>query len=616
MVTHGWVRSMMRSLRFRLVVLVVLALAPAFLLQLFNRTSDRAAEGRWVRLDALRVAQLLCSNLANYIEGARKQVETVAALPQARSGDYAACNAILKHLVPEDAEFVNLGIIGADGRWKSTATVYATPPNPSEQQWFRETLVKKQFTIGGFHLDPQSKTPLLPFATPILNANGHPQAVAVVSLRLAALEQMLQNADLPAKAERMILDQRGVVIGRIPNGGKWLGHDVSRTPLVQAIFSQKTGVTEATGIDQMERIYSFTTISTDPENTMYAVIGIQKEDAFGPLDLALHRSLFSLAIGAIVAVIAAWLGGNAFVLRQIRALADAARKLAAGDLKARTAAPRGITEINQLGQTFNDMARQLEAREAERDEALAALRTSEDQQRALSAHLQTVREEESRRIARELHDELGQVLAALKIELENLHSSKPNDAETEQRIATLGKLANETIARVRKLCTELRPGILDELGAVAALQWLAEDFENRTGVPCTFLCRDPQLVIPMPRATALFRICQEALTNVMRHAEASSVTIELTSADGELRLLIRDDGHGFDSIVATPIHSFGILGMRERAALAGGHFYLNSTPSEGTVVSVSFPQNVMSPENRDFSIPYLDAMSESKETAQ
>jgi signal transduction histidine kinase len=224
--------------------------------------------------------------------------------------------------------------------------------------------------------------------------------------------------------------------------------------------------------------------------------------------------------------------------------------------------------------------------------------------------LQTVREEESRRIARELHDELGQVLAALKIELQNLNTPALSDAETQQRLAGLGKLANETISRVRKLCTELRPGILDELGAVAALQWLAEDFENRTGVPCTFLCRSPQLSLPSDRATALFRICQEALTNVMRHAEASSVTIDLTSTSEQIMLRIRDDGQGFETRAVHAGYSFGLLGMRERATLAGGHFFLKSIPTQGTVVAVSFPHAEALPNKTTFpSAPIDNVMS-------
>ncbi|MGC3988832.1 MAG: cache domain-containing protein [Chthoniobacteraceae bacterium] len=590
MLVNGWVSSITRGLRFRLVVLVMLALAPAIGLQIYSVSSDREAEAKWMRLDAWRRAQLVSSSLGQNVEGARKLVTTIALLPQLQARDYAACNAILHSLLPKNPDYTNLGVMDLNGTW--IAAALDAPANTkvrAEEPWFQRIVRQGSFSVSPYQIGRVTHLPLIRFGCPVFDSQGKICAVAFASFRLSMLEKMLSTIDLPDHAAAMVLDQNGLILSHYPDNRQWMVKDLSQTDLFNTISHQQSGVIEATDAGGKMQIYAFTSVLPASDNTMYAVVSLPQEESVGPFNAAIDRSIIALVIGALLSVAAAWHGSESFVLRQLSALRRAAARLASGDFKARSSAPRGIAEVDQLSETFDEMARQMEARELERDEALAALRASEDQQRALSAHLHTVREEESRRIARELHDELGQVLAALKIEMQNLYVTTQSDPDTTKRLSALGTLANETIARVRKLCTELRPGILDELGAVAALQWLAEDFENRTSVPCTFICRNPQLALPPDQATTLFRICQEALTNVMRHAEASSVTIDLSTSLDHLTLRIRDDGRGFDSTTVQPGRTFGIMGMRERASLVGGHFFLKSTPAHGTVVAVSFP---------------------------
>jgi len=590
MLANGWVSSITRGLRFRLVVLVMLALAPASVLQIYSVSSDREAEAKWVRLDAWRRTQIISSSLGQNVEGARKMVTTIAALPQLQTGNYAACTAILKDLLPKNLDYTNLGVMDLEGTWISSALdpTQKTSVRAGEP-WFQRIIHQGSFSVSPYQIGQVTHLPLIRFGCPVFDAQGKIQAVAFASLRLSILEKVLASIDLPEHSAAMVLDQNGRVLAHFPDNQQWMEKDLSKGDLFSSISHQQSGVIESTDAGGNVQIYAFASVLPASDNTFYAVVSVPQDETYGPYNVAIDRSIIALVIGALLAVAAAWHGSDAFVLRQLSALRRAAARLASGDFKARSSAPGGVTEVDQLSATFDEMARQMEDRELEREEALAALRASEDQQRALSAHLHTVREEESRRIARELHDELGQVLAALKIELQNLYITPQSDPDTRKRIAALGKLANETISRVRKLCTELRPGILDELGAVAALQWLAEDFENRTSVPCTFICRHPEIILPADQATTLFRICQEALTNVMRHAEASSVTIDLSASPDHVTMRIRDDGRGFDSSTVQPGRTFGILGMRERANLVGGHFFLKSTPSQGTVVAVSFP---------------------------
>lgn len=213
------------------------------------------------------------------------------------------------------------------------------------------------------------------------------------------------------------------------------------------------------------------------------------------------------------------------------------------------------------------------------------LQRSYDELRAVSARLETVREDERRRVAREIHDELGQALTAIKIELSSFLDNLPPNNHNPSKAESIVGLVNQTIDSVRRISTELRPRILDDLGIVAALEWMSDDFEMRTGMEVhTDLPED--VALDPERATALFRIAQEALTNVARHANARHVSLTLLENGNELALQIRDDGVGFAEASGGRTGSIGILGMKERAALIGGQLDIASGSGAGTTVSV------------------------------
>jgi PAS domain S-box-containing protein len=219
------------------------------------------------------------------------------------------------------------------------------------------------------------------------------------------------------------------------------------------------------------------------------------------------------------------------------------------------------------------------------------LKISEQQLHQLAGYLQTVREDERTAIAREIHDELGQALTAMKMDLVWLNHHLPKAADSlQKRLAVTIELVNSTINTVRKLATQLRPGILDDLGLTAALEWQAQEFQARTGITCEFDNLAEFFDLEPARATAIFRICQEALTNVARHARATKVTISLQQESSNLRLEVSDNGRGVtDNELANP-RSLGLLGMRERAFLLGGSFRINRRPSGGTMVTAQIPR--------------------------
>jgi signal transduction histidine kinase len=227
---------------------------------------------------------------------------------------------------------------------------------------------------------------------------------------------------------------------------------------------------------------------------------------------------------------------------------------------------------------------------SERRRAKEELQQSFEQLRALAGRLQSIREEERKRVARDIHDQLGQALTAIKIDVSALVRQWPGDqTQRAEKAAAILKLVDDTIQAVRRISTELRPGILDDLGLVATIEWAGEEFEARTGTTCRLDLPFEDLVVDQDQATAIFRILQETLTNVARHADAKNVEVRLAKQNSRLTLEVHDDGRGIPEDRLSRNESLGILGMRERAMLIGGDLAITGAPGRGTTVRVTIP---------------------------
>jgi signal transduction histidine kinase len=218
------------------------------------------------------------------------------------------------------------------------------------------------------------------------------------------------------------------------------------------------------------------------------------------------------------------------------------------------------------------------------------LKDSYERLSALAANLESVREEERMQIARELHDQLGQALTAMKFDLAWMTDHLVNkDAMLAQKAKTITAQMDTMIKTVRRIATELRPGMLDDLGLIASIEWQARDFEKRTGIVCAISVASEDLPLSPDLSVALYRIFQEALTNIVRHANAQHVEVKLTAEFDEVKLQVQDDGRGIQAHEISGLHSLGLLGMQERTKRLGGTFDIQGLPGEGTIVTVSFP---------------------------
>ena len=246
-----------------------------------------------------------------------------------------------------------------------------------------------------------------------------------------------------------------------------------------------------------------------------------------------------------------------------------------------------ISQITESGKRFytvilRDVTARIEAEEA--------LRRSKDELQELGAAAHMTREQEKSRIARELHDELGQLLTMLQMDVAWCREKAPaGDQAFAAKLDRMASLLKSTIAATRRIAADLRPLMLDDLGLVPSLEWLAENFSQRTGVACNLHVGAGELPLSKSQASAVFRIVQESLTNVAKHAQASHVDVAVERSDDALVVRIQDDGVGFSAAAPRKPGSFGLFGLRERASLLGGQATITSKPGEGTIVEVRLP---------------------------
>ena len=219
---------------------------------------------------------------------------------------------------------------------------------------------------------------------------------------------------------------------------------------------------------------------------------------------------------------------------------------------------------------------------------------AQEQYRALAARQEKVREQERTNVAREMHDELGQLCTALNMDLAWITQRLPQEqSRLRERTESALALVSNLIQSVRRISAELRPSTLDSLGLVAAMEWQAQEFQSRTGIPCQVVLPEQEVALDQERSTAIFRIFQETLTNIARHAQATSVQATVVLAEESVLLVVHDDGKGFDASNAIRRGSPGLLGMQERAHMIGGEFKISSAAGNGTTVSVQIPFRVM-----------------------
>lgn len=366
------------SLRIRLILLVLLAILPALAIILYDAAQLRQREVTKAKAEALTLAQLATRQYEEVIETARGILQTVAQLPGVRSGDPAVCEARLVTLLNEYQGYRDFAVADEDGVLFCGTTPVNRPLLVAGQPWFQQAVRNRAFTVSDYQAGWLDTTPVIIFSYPILGPAGEVQAVVSASLDVAQLNQMAAASDLPSGTALLIVDRQGTIVVRHPQPETWVGQTLPDEPLIMAVLSANEGKVEVAGPDGVTRLYAFTPLwpSIGPDLTL--ALGLPKQVAFAEADRIWTRNLTILGLAALLALTAAWIGSDLFVLRQVKTLNRAARQLQ-DDLSARTGLDYEAGELGQLAQTFDSMAATLQQQEAERQrarEALIALNTS------------------------------------------------------------------------------------------------------------------------------------------------------------------------------------------------------------------------------------------------
>ena len=582
-----------KSLRVRLLLLVLVAIIPAWGVIAYTAAEQRQLEVSEIQRNVLRLAEFSAHEEEQVLQGTRQFLIVLANYVRKADKNPSECNAFCADLLRQFKRYANIGVIKPSGDVFCSAVPLKEQANAADRSWFQRAVASGDFAFGDYQVGRITGKPVLVLAYPFRFAAGEPAAVVFAALDLEWLNRYILKVEsqLPDGFTITQIDANGVVMARRPDAEDWLGRFMFEQSFLREILSQSTGVIEAPGDHKLPFIYAFAQLhSSLIKQPLYMLLGIPRRLAFADANRILGRNLSLLGIVALVAILAAWYGGDLFIMRQVKAMAKASRRLAAGEMSARTGLKYGDGELGQLAKNFDEMAIALEQRQAERELAEMELKRSQELFRNLSTHLQVVREEERTRIARKIHDDMGQALTALKIDLTWLNKKLTDDQPLiREKLQSMVTLINETIETVHNLSEDLRPGILDDFGLSAAIEWQAEEFQKRTGIECRINLASDESNLSKEKSTNLFRIVQESLTNVIRHANATKVEINLSEKDGRLLLEVADNGKGITKAAVTNPKSFGLIGIKERVHSLGGEVDISGTPNAGTRLKVKMP---------------------------
>lgn len=584
---HG---SWFFSLRGRLLFLICLATLPAILFTFFAAENERAATLTRMERDALHLASLASREHAHQIQGASELLLWLGTklAREGRQSPILTDPDFQQALLVGHPQLANIGVLSPDGQVLASAYPLSSYRSWLDNPAYLAAMASDTVAAGSYIISPIFDRPTLNHAYAVRDAERRVIAVLFNGLDLEWLSKMARQSYLPNGISLIITDREDRVLAlggtedpELTDIGKM------RIPGISELSRAQHGrMLELAGAGI--RRY-FVAVPLDQAPGLYVSASLPYEQIMRQASSVFYRTLSGLGILTLFTIAAVFIAAELGILRGLRALAHAAQRLGSGDLSTRAILPRGYGEMSSLATAFNAMADSLAARHNEAIEAQAQLR-------ALAHRLHIAREMEAARISRDLHDEIGQVLTSLKIDLSRLpaccppgQQTQPCSAKLRDDVAAINRQIGAAVDLVRRISSELRPVVLDKLGLTAALEWQAREIEAHTDLVVQVEAENANPALNEIVAVTLFRIAQEALTNVIRHAEASIIEIELKTADERVILTVSDNGVGIAARSIDTIESLGIIGMRERAMLINGRLSIQGTPGKGTTVTVTAP---------------------------
>ena len=363
----------------------VFAMLPVLGFILFSGFEQRQIARENVKSDALRIARLAGTNQESLIEGARQLLTALAGLPEIQAYDKERCSMLLGGLLKRFQGYSNFGIASADGMIDVSAVPITEPVPVADRAWFQRTRKALDFSVGDYQVGRITKKPSLNFGYPLFDQDGKFQGVIYASMELSWVGRIPSEAHLPSGASVMIMDSNGMILARHPDPEKWVGKVIENLPILKGIeASHAEGSVEVDGSDGIRRLFAFKLLrGGGREGRAYVCVGIPSRMAFAEPTRQLWRNLAWMGSMTLLALCAAWFLGDVLVLKHVRALLQATRRLTAGDLQARTGLKHGHGELEELAGAFDEMAASLEKRLQEREQVGQELRAGQERERKI-----------------------------------------------------------------------------------------------------------------------------------------------------------------------------------------------------------------------------------------
>jgi signal transduction histidine kinase len=581
------------SLKTRLYLLVLTAFIPLAVLIFYIADEQKEIETAAILHKTMVLARATANQENQQLEATRNLLASVAVTFQVAEDRMQGLPALLQDLLRQSKGYENFGIVDPAGHLLAGSDPSMDGQNYSNRAWFAACLQSRELAMGNYHGEHIADEPVLYFALPAVDSNRQIAAVVFAALNLNWMNRTIfkQLSELPKGSRLSLIDDTKGMLRYDVDTGQWSVPQNFSPALRQQITRRQSGTLTANDENRVLRIYAFAPLASAFRNRQISVVlEIPHAVALAASKRILTRNVVLLAVSALMAVLSIWWAGEVFILKRVRAMVHASRELAAGDLGARIGNIGVRDELSHLAGVFDEMAAALQMRIEREEQVMASLEQSREQLRKLAAHQQEVREQERIHIAREIHDQFGQSLTILKMDLSWLKKQLSDQvSQVDEKMGAMSQVIDEALKNLHAVTAELRPVILDDFGLAAAVEWQVEEFRSRSEIRCRMENSGFEPDLPRDQATALFRIFQETLTNIMRHAQADEVVVRLEARDGDLILEVQDNGRGITEAQIEDPQSFGLQGIRERLYPWNGRVSFEGRPGQGTRVTVRVP---------------------------
>lgn len=596
--------SWFSSLRFSLVCLVLLSVFPSFGIAIYADLQERRAETAEIREDALRLTEIAASHEDRLIEGARHLLVALAHLPADDISRPTRCREIFRELIKYYPLYANLGIVKLNGDLTCSAVSFVQPIDAEKQLWFQRAIQTRDFAVGDYHIGQVSSKAVITFTYPVLDTQQQIQSVVFAALDLNWLNQLTHKLQLPKDATLTVIDRNGTILTRYPESEKWVGQRLPDAPIVKAIVANRKGVLELPGLDGVVRLYAFTPLGNEIISDVYMGVGLSKAAPYAEADRRLIYNLVLLGLGSAIALSAAWVISNRSILNPVRTLVKTTKKLADGDLKARTGISGRYGEISHLARAFDSMAESIENHIVERSELEQKRLISEAANRAKTEFLSTM--------SHELRTPLTSILGFSNILQEQIFGSlnqKQHQYVTiihssgEHLLQLINDLLDLSKVEAGKEELHLETIQVEEICQICINT--IQERANRKGLEVK-LEISPDLTTCIADLRRLKQILFNLLSNAVNFTDTGSITLKVSQAKNGINFSVIDTGIGISemdqAILFQPFQQLnnglnrqyqgsglGLVLSKKLAQLHGGDIMLESKVGQGSCFTLYLP---------------------------